>query len=135
MEPITLNWAGGEDEFLLRLGELEALDDLTADGVLDYRYRLSLGVQRGSLAYAPVKVSETIACLRLGLIGAGMERKAAERKARQSFEDGDISELNMMAFTVISHSLRGKEHDPAGETGAAETPAASDGAGSTATAS
>ncbi|RWR08526.1 GTA-gp10 family protein [Paenirhodobacter populi] len=134
MEPITLNWPGGEDEFLLRLGELEALDDLTDDGVLDFRFRLSQGAQRGGLAYSPVKIRHVIACLRLGLIGVGMDRKAAERKARQAFEDGDISELNLTAYMVISHSLKGKDHDPLATTEAAEAPTASDGAGSTETA-
>lgn len=122
MEPIKANWPSGEDEFLLRIGELEALDDLTDAGVMDLRYRLSQGMQRGSLAYSPVKVRELIACLRLGLIGAGMDRAQAERKARQAFNEGDVSELNLLAFTIISNSLSGKEHDQVGETGAAENP-------------
>ena len=125
MEPLTLNWPGGEDGFLLRIGELEALDDKTSEGVLDYRYRLSLGIQRGSLAYSPVKLRETLDCLRLGLIGAGMERKEAEKKARRAFEDGDISELNLTAFTIISHSLAGKEHDPLAQAEVAESQTAS----------
>lgn len=115
MEVVTLNWPGGEDEFLLRIGELEALDDKTAEGVLDFRYRLSLGLQRGSLAYAPVKIREVMDCLRLGLIGGGLDRKEAERKVRIAFEDGDMAELNLAAFTVVSHSLAGKAHDPVGE--------------------
>jgi hypothetical protein len=122
MEPLKMNWVCGEDEFLLRIGELEALDDLTSDGVLDLRYRLSLGQQRGSLAYSPVRVREVMACLRLGLIGAGMERGKAEQKAKTAFIDGDISELNTLAFTVISNSLKGKVHDPVGEPKAVETP-------------
>ena len=120
VEPITLNWAAGENDFLLRIGEFEALDDLTDSGALDFRYRLAQGHARGSLAYAPVKVREVIACIRLGLIGAGMERKVAERKARQAFEDADMSALNLTAFTIISHSLAGKEHDPVGEDEAGE---------------
>ena len=119
-----MNWVCGEDEFLLRIGELEALDDLTADGVLDLRYRLSLGQQRGSLAYSPVRVREVMACLRLGLIGAGMDRQKAEMKAKNAMIDGDISELNLLAFTVISNSLKGKEHDPLGEAPAEENPPA-----------
>ena len=122
MEPLKLNWVCGEDEFLLRIGELEALDDLTSDGVLDLRYRLSLGQQRGSLAYSPVRVREVMACLRLGLIGAGMDRQKAELKTKNAMIDGDISELNLLAFTVISNSLKGKEHDPLGEAPAVETP-------------
>lgn len=125
--PFVANWPSGEDEFLLRIGDLEALDDLTDAGALDLRYRLSQGVPRGSLAYAPVKVREVMACLRLGLIGAGMERQKADRKVKQAFEDADISELNVLAFTILSRAFAGKDHDPVGEdeAGAATSESAS----------
>lgn len=122
MEAVTLNWPGGEHPFLLRIGELEALDDLTDAGVMDFRYRLSLGHMRGSLAYAPVKTREVIACIRLGLMGGGMERPKAEVAAKEAFILGDAAELNLLAFTIISNSLRSKEHDPVGEALAAENP-------------
>ena len=122
MEPVRLNWPGGEHDFLLRVGELEALDDLTDAGVLDLRYRLSMGQARGSLAYSPVKIREIIACIRLGLIGGGMKREDAERRVKEAFINGDVSELNLLAFTIISNSLRAKEHDPLGEETAAENP-------------
>jgi hypothetical protein len=122
MEPIKANWCCGEDEFLLRIGELEALDDQTDAGVIDLRYRLSQGVQRGSLSYSPVKIREVMACIRLGLIGAGMDRGKAELKAKNAIIDGDIGELNLLAFTIISNSLKGKEHDVVGEPEAAENP-------------
>lgn len=122
MEPVKLNWPCGEDDFLLRIGELEALDDLTDAGVMDLRYRLSQGVQRGSLAYSPVRVREVIATVRLGLIGAGMDRAQAERKARQAFTEGDAAEMNLLAFTIISNSLKGKDHDPVGEDQAVGNP-------------
>ena len=122
MEPIKLNWPGGEHDFLLRIGELEALDDLTDAGVLDYRYRLSLGQPRGSLIYAPVKIRETRNCIRLALIGGGMKREDAERIEKQAFIDGDVGELNLLAFTVISNSLKAKAHDPLGEPEAVENP-------------
>ncbi|WP_449044200.1 GTA-gp10 family protein [Paracoccus versutus] len=115
MQPFVANWTSGEDEFLLRIGEIEALDDLTDAGALDLRYRLSQGVQRGSLAYSPVKVREVMSCLRLGLIGAGMDRQKADRKVKQAVEDSDISELNLLAFTILSRAFAGKEHDPVGE--------------------
>lgn len=120
MAALTLNWPSGEDEFLLRIGELEALDDLTPDGALDLRYRLSRGIERGSLAYSPVRVREVMACLRLGLIGAGTDRTMADRKVKQAFEDADISELNVMAFAILSAAFAGKEHDPVGEAEAGE---------------
>lgn len=115
MEADRILWASGEDDFLLRIGELEALDDLTSAGVLDLRYRLSQGVQRGSLAYSPVKVREVLSCIRLGLQGAGMDRNTADRKVKQAFEDGDIAELNLLAFTILSKAFAAKEHDPLGE--------------------
>ena len=133
MEAQSFVWASGDDLFLLRIGELEALDDLTDAGVLDFRYRLSQGAQRGSLAYSPVKVREVLACLRLGLMGAGMERKTAERKVRQAFEDADVSELNLLAFTILSQAFAGKEHDPVGESEAGETTNASGSPASTET--
>lgn len=133
MEPARLNWVCGEDEFLLRIGELEALDDVTEAGVLDLRYRLSQGIQRGSLAYSPVKVREIITCLRLGLIGAGMDRSKAELKAKNAFIDGDVSELNLLAFTIISNALKAKEHDPVGEAEAGAATNASAGPASTET--
>ena len=133
MEAQSFVWASGDDLFLLRLGELEALDDLTDAGVLDFRYRLSQGAQRGSLAYSPVKVREVLACLRLGLMGAGMERKTAERKVKQAFEDGDISALNLLAFTILTQAFSGKEHDPVGEPEAGEATNASGSPASTET--
>lgn len=134
MEPILQTWAGGEDEFLLRIGEFEALDDITDAGVLDFRWRLSRAQERGSFAHAPVKIRETLAAIRLGLIGAGMDRRDAERKVKQAFEDADISELALLAYTITSHSLSGKDHDPVGEDGAAENPPASSSPTSTETA-
>jgi hypothetical protein len=120
MEALTLVWPGGEDDFLLRLGELEALDDKTPDGVLDLRYRLSLGQERGSLAYAPVRVREVLDCLRLGLIGGGMDGKLAKRKVQRAFENGDMAELCLAAYTVISHAFAGKAHDPVGDAASGE---------------
>lgn len=122
MEPLVWNWIAGEDEFLLRIGEIEALDDSTSDGVLDFRYRLLQGYQRGGFEQAPVKIREVLSCIRLGLIGAGADRKEAERKVKSAFEDADIASLCLLAFTIVSHSLKGKEHDPVGETEAAENP-------------
>lgn len=125
MDATTLNWPGGEDEFLLRLGELEALDDKTVEGALDFRWRLSQGAARGSLAYAPVRIAEVLTCLRLGLIGAGMDARQAKAKVERAFEGGDMAELALAAYMALSHSLKGKDHDPVGESVAEENPPAS----------
>ena len=121
-EPKVINWGCGEHPFLLRIGECEALDDLTPAGMADFRWRLSQGIERGALAHAPVKTREVIDCIRLGLIGGGMKREDAERRVKEAFINGDVSELNLLAFTIISNSLRAKEHDPLGEETAAENP-------------
>lgn len=117
-----MNWPGGEDKFLLRVGELEALDDQTEAGVLDLRFRISLGQARGSLSYAPVKVREIMSCIRLGLIGGGMDPNIAQVKAKNAVVEHDIGELNLLAFSIITKSLEGKPHDPVGEAAAVENP-------------
>lgn len=112
-EPLIWNWSSGEDAFLLRIGEVEALDDLTPNGALDLRYRLLQGHERGNFANAPVRIREVINCVRLGLIGAGMDRATAERKAKQAYDESDIAALNLLAFTILSRAFQGKDHDPA----------------------
>lgn len=117
----------GEDQFLLPIGQLEALDDLTERGVLDFRFRLLEGYKRGGFENAPVKVAEVINCIRLGLIGGGMDQRQANTRAKRAFEDCDIAELNVLAFTIVSHSLKGKDHDPLGEAEAREAEASESG--------
>lgn len=56
-EPKIINWACGEHPFMLRIGEAEALDDLTRDGVADFRYRCRDGIERGSLGFSPVRTA------------------------------------------------------------------------------
>lgn len=119
-EPIRWNWAIGENEFLMRIGELEAFDDLTTDGALDFRARLVEGHERGGLDRARVKVREVEHCIRLGLIGGGMERKEAERHARRASDEVDITNRNLLCLTILTKAFSGKEHDPVGETKAGE---------------
>lgn len=115
MEPLAWNWPIGEDEFLLRIGEVEALDDITPDGALDLRARLVEGYERGGMERAKVRVREIEECIRLGLIGAGMERKQAARHARRASEEVDITNRNLLCLTILSNAFKGKPHDPVGE--------------------
>ena len=119
-EPEVINWCCGEHPFRLRIGEVEALDDLTALGMLDFRWRIATGLDRGSLAYSPVKVREVIECIRLGLIGGGMESGQARKLALRAFEEGEFSELVTICFTITSSCLAGKDHDTPGKPVAAE---------------
>lgn len=110
-EPKTINWCCGEHLFRLRIGEAEALDDLTKDGIADFLHRLLAGKERGSLAYSPVKQREVIECIRLGLIGGGMAADEARKLALRAWEEGDFGELVLICASVIGFCLAGKVHD------------------------
>ena len=119
-EPEVINWCCGEHPFRLRIGEAEALDDLTGQGMLDFRWRIATGLERGSLAYSPVKVREVVECIRLGLIGGSMDSAQARKLALRAFEEGEFSELVTICFTITSSCLAGKDHDTPGKPVAAE---------------
>lgn len=121
-DSIQWNWSIGEDYFLLRLGEIEALDDSTEAGALDLRARLVEGYERGGFERARVKMREINNCIRLGLIGAGMDQAKAADRAKRAMEYVDIANRNMLCFTVLSKAFAGKPHDPVGEAGAVENP-------------
>lgn len=131
-EPITLNWLRGDREAILRIGEVEALDDILHalprnSCALDFRFRLAQAAHRGSLAYADVDVKEIKACVRLALIGAGASRAEAAKDADKALEEEEISALALACYTLISIALAGKDHDPVGEmvAGAASNESAS----------
>lgn len=114
-EPQVIAWCCGEHPFILRIGEAEALDDLTRDGMADFRFRLRQGVERGALAYSPVKQREVIDCIRLGLIGGGMDQMEARKLSARAWEEGDFSELVLLAYSITTHCLSGKPHDQPGK--------------------
>ena len=64
---------------------------------------------------AKVRVREIEECIRLGLIGAGMDRKQAARHARRASEEVDITNRNLLCLTILSNAFKGKPHDPLGE--------------------
>lgn len=119
-EPKIVNWSLGEHPFLLRIGEAEAMDDLTPAGLADFRYRCRDGVERGSLAFSPIRVREVIDCLRLGLVGGGMDPDKARRLALRAMEECEFSELVMICFTIVTEFFSGKDHDQPEKPEAAE---------------
>lgn len=119
-EPKLINWCCGEHPFRLRIGEAEALDDATANGIADFRFRLHQGVDRGSLAFSPVRQREVIDCLRLGLIGGGMASDEARKLAFRAWEEGEFAELVMVCFAIVTDCLSGKPHDKPGKAPAAK---------------
>lgn len=119
-EPKVINWGCGEHPFLLRIGECEALDDLTQNGMADFRFRLAQGVERGALSHAPVKNREVIECIRLGLIGGGMEAGEARKLALRGWDECSRDQLNMICYGIITAAMSGKEHDQPGKQAAAK---------------
>ena len=61
-----------------------------------------------------------VECIRLGLIGGGMDSAQARKLALRAFEEGEFSELVTICFTITSSCLAGKDHDTPGKPVAAE---------------
>lgn len=109
-EPIDLVWAGGEHPFLLRIGEMIALEASCKSGVSEIFGRLvsSLGGTGGMAGrWSSADVTET---LRLGLIGGGMERNTARDLVNGAVERQGLLGLAGTASHVLFSSL-----SPAGE--------------------
>lgn len=119
-EPKVINWGCGEHPFFLRIGECEALDDLTPAGMANFRWRLSQGMERGALSNAPVKTREVINCIRLGLIGGGMDGTEARKIALRAHDECSRDQLVMICFTICTAAISGKDHDPLGKQKAAK---------------
>lgn len=110
---VTLNWAGGEHDFVLRLGELRALQDRLDSGPDQINERLGLGAWR---------VDDLFEILRLGLIGAGKTADEAKRLVIPAFENTPLLELLLPARMVLAAALVGVEDDPVGEVQGEEAP-------------
>lgn len=101
-EPVVLNWAGGEHPFLLRIGDRLALEDACKCGVGPILSRL-MSVQVGAFEWRQNDVLET---LRLGLIGAGMDRVEAQRLVHTADGQVGLVSLAPVALSVLWHSLK-----------------------------
>lgn len=130
-QPLSLVWAGGEHDFRLTLGSLRALQDACNAGPFEIRNRLLTQTAR---------VNDVTETLRLGLMGGGMEKDAAQKLVIGTAEASGLLDLVFPALSVLTHALVGPSDDPigddAGKTMGEQLPPAADGgsAGSTATA-
>ena len=120
-EPEIVNWTCGEHPFQLRIGEAEALDDLTPAGMADFLWRCRVGVERGSLRYSTVRQREVIDCIRLGLIGGGMASDEARKLTLRGWQEAPFEELVTICWTIGTACLAGKEHDQPEKPAAART--------------
>lgn len=111
MKSISLVWAGGENEFLLTIELLRALQQKTDCGPAWSLARLS------SKQFFVDDVVETI---RLGLIGGGMAPEEARKKVKSFVEDRPLTESVLTASAILMTVLYGVEEDAdAGEPKAA----------------
>lgn len=95
---VDLVWAGGEDNFCLRIDELRALQQKTDCGPAWSLARLS------SKQFFVDDIVETV---RLGLIGGGMAPDAARKKVKAYVEDRPLTESVLLASTILMTALYG----------------------------
>lgn len=103
-----MRWPGGEDDFQLRYGEIEILQD-KCDAGPDYIFNALAG--RTYLQRYAFEV------LRLGLIGGGMDSHSARKRVDQVKEECPIRDFIAPAMNVLGAALVGYEDDKVGEEG------------------
>ena len=120
-------WAGGEHVFVLRLGELRALQERTQRGPDEIVARL---------ANRTWWVDDALETVRLGLIGGGMDAGEARRVLASATETAPLTEFRALAFDVLCAALYPpveEEEAPEAETPEKPTGATSRDAGPSAT--
>lgn len=117
---VTLEWAGEERRFALRIGELVELQEETGVGPAALLRRLQDGSWR-------VRDARTI--MLLGLIGGGLRRAEAETLVKRWCDPPEPLAASIMpASVVLMSALVGAPDDPAGKEDAPTPPATTDGA-------
>lgn len=109
-----MSWPGGENDFLLRYGEIEILQD-KCDAGPEFIFN-SLAARTYLQGYA-------FEVLRLGLIGGGMDPDKARRRINKARDDYPIRDFVIPAMNVLGAAVVGYKDDPVGETdGGSENP-------------
>lgn len=107
-EPTTISWAGGrENAFLLRIGEMIALEKACDAGIGRIWSRL-ISSLKGDPSFYMADVTETI---RLGLIGGGMPREDAAKAVTSALDWHGALELLPVALSVLTASISGEGDD------------------------
>lgn len=107
-QPALIKWQGGEHAFLLRIGELRAIDDRVQDGAMAAWFRLRS---------ARPRFDDVFEVLRQGLIGGGMESREASRLMEKIEDQHGLGPLIPTAAEILFRAFhRREEGDEAGET-------------------
>lgn len=106
-QPAMIKWQGGEHAFLLRIGELRAIDDRVQDGAMAAMTRLRLIKYRFDDVYEVV---------RQGLIGGGMDLREAGRLVERIEAQHGIGTMAPLATEILFRAFhRREDDDEAGE--------------------
>lgn len=105
----TLVWPAGEHSFRLGIGELRALEQRCDAGCAVVLMRL--------LA-SQFKIDDVVSTLRLGLIGAGMPEREAQKTVDAALEVASPYSLAVTAADILRLAIMWSEEDQPGEPGA-----------------
>jgi hypothetical protein len=106
MKAKTIVWRGGEHPFLLRIGELRALET-----ACDLGSRMILV----ALMASTFRVDHVLETIRLGLIGGGMADKEAKRTLDLALNTCSHTALALVAADALEYSLSWDADDQPGE--------------------
>lgn len=114
---ITRFFGEGDYEFALTIGPAEQLEQVRGDAMRKLGFDAGQGgimaIQR-RLAEGTFLIDDVRQTLRLGLIGAGMDREEAFRLVDRNLQPGDLIRAAMVAGDVIDALLSGDPDDQPG---------------------
>ena len=116
-----------EHDFALLIGQCVELQELTDCGLGECLSRVE-----------QLRVKEMKEVIRLGLVGAGMDKHEAFRLMERHVVAGELGVCGSLAFQIVAAAITGAEDEPLGESkgdGTSESPSpaeSSDGPSSTA---
>jgi hypothetical protein len=110
---VQMKWQGGEHAFLLRIGELRALDDRLKDGAMAAFLRLRT---------LKPNLNDVYEVVRQALIGGGMAEREASSLVAMIEDQHGIGAMVPLAQAVLFQAFyRREESDEPGETTRPET--------------
>lgn len=101
---VTLFFGEGEFEFALRIAQCVELQEITDAGLMVTLDRLS-----------SLRIKDISHVLRLGLIGAGMQKDEAARLVHRHLVAGEIAACALVAAQVVQAAITGAGDEPLGE--------------------
>ncbi len=110
---VTVNWPGGEHDFMLDIGKLRALQQACDAGPEQIFQRL------GNTTW---RVDDLFQTIRLGLIGGGVDEQAARDIVTLAFQSHPLKLFCLPARLVLMAALVGDADDPVGEAKGATAP-------------